>query len=35
MLHPHKHQMRQLHELRRDANVLKGALFPMRDAVDA
>ncbi|MER9835757.1 magnesium/cobalt transporter CorA [Mesorhizobium sp. M0145] len=29
----HKHQMRQLHELRRDANVLKGVLWPMRDAV--
>ena len=34
MLHStHKHQMRQLHELRRDANVLKGVLWPMRDAV--
>ncbi|WP_137929419.1 magnesium/cobalt transporter CorA [Mesorhizobium comanense] len=34
MLHsPHKHQMRQLHELRRDANVLKGVLWPMRDAL--
>ncbi|MCT2580190.1 magnesium/cobalt transporter CorA [Mesorhizobium sp. P16.1] len=30
---PHKHQMRQLHELRRDANVLKGVLWPMRDAL--
>ena len=30
---PDKHQMRQLHELRRDANVLKGALWPMRDAL--
>ncbi|TKB06413.1 MAG: magnesium and cobalt transport protein CorA, partial [Mesorhizobium sp.] len=29
----HKHQMRQLHELRRDANVLKGVLWPMRDAL--
>ncbi len=34
MLHKaHKHQMRQLHELRRDANVLKGVLWPMRDAL--
>lgn len=34
MLHsPHKHQMRQLHELRRDAGVLKGVLWPMRDAL--
>ena len=30
---PHKHQMRQLHELRRDANGLKGVLWPMRDAL--
>ncbi|CDX61918.1 Magnesium and cobalt transport protein CorA [Mesorhizobium plurifarium] len=30
---PHKHQMRQLHGLRRDANVLKGVLWPMRDAL--
>ncbi|CAN7310344.1 magnesium/cobalt transporter CorA [Mesorhizobium sp. LjNodule214] len=30
---PHKHQMQQLHELRRDANVLKGVLWPMRDAL--
>lgn len=30
---PDKHQMRQLHELRRDANVLKGVLWPMRDAL--
>ncbi|MET3519552.1 magnesium/cobalt transporter CorA [Mesorhizobium abyssinicae] len=30
---PHKQQMRQLHELRRDANVLKGVLWPMRDAL--
>jgi magnesium transporter len=29
----HKHQMRQLHGLRRDANVLKGVLWPMRDAL--
>ena len=29
----HKHQMRQLHRLRRDANVLKGVLWPMRDAL--
>jgi magnesium transporter len=29
----HKHQMRQLHELRRDANVLKGVLWPMRDTL--
>ncbi|TIU86830.1 MAG: magnesium and cobalt transport protein CorA, partial [Mesorhizobium sp.] len=28
-----KHQMRRLHELRRDANVLKGVLWPMRDAL--
>lgn len=34
MLHKaHKHQMRQLHELRRDANVLKGVLWPMRDTL--
>ncbi|CCV15609.1 magnesium/cobalt transporter CorA [Mesorhizobium sp. STM 4661] len=34
MLHTqHKHQMRKLHELRRDANVLKGVLWPMRDAL--
>ncbi len=34
MLHKaHRHQMRQLHELRRDANVLKGVLWPMRDAL--
>ncbi|UDL92312.1 magnesium/cobalt transporter CorA [Mesorhizobium sp. PAMC28654] len=34
MLHtPHKRHMRQLHELRRDANVLKGVLWPMRDAL--
>ncbi|MBZ9678060.1 magnesium/cobalt transporter CorA [Mesorhizobium sp. ES1-1] len=30
---PQKHQMRQLHGLRRDANVLKGVLWPMRDAL--
>ncbi|TIP73621.1 MAG: magnesium/cobalt transporter CorA [Mesorhizobium sp.] len=28
-----KRQMQRLHELRRDANVLKGVLWPMRDAL--
>ena len=31
--HPQKQQVRQLHRLRRNVIVLKGALFPVRDAV--
>jgi magnesium transporter len=30
---PHNGQMRQLHGLRRDANVLKGVLWPVRDTL--
>jgi magnesium transporter len=31
--YPQKHQVRQLHQLRRGVIVLKGALFPVRDAI--
>lgn len=31
--HPQKHQVRLLHQLRRNVIVLKGALFPVRDAI--
>jgi magnesium transporter len=31
--HPQKHQVRLLHQLRRGVIVLKGALFPVRDAI--
>lgn len=31
--HPQKHEVRLLHQLRRNVIVLKGALFPVRDAV--
>ena len=32
---PQKHQMQQLHQLRRGTNVLKGVLWPLRDALAA